>query len=647
MEFHQLLKKHPQAIGIRFGIRSYGTEPFQVKLILPSATAASEIDHELTYSETSATVDGDLLDEILAEPRWQVLVVHLEQRDPLIQRLLDNLHRFKHLRRLEYKHPFQMRDGKISLDGLPKLEMVNLHEVEILVSEPLTHVHTFWLDSFQKIDVAPILAVLNPEVFQKLDLRHAELTEFPADLQRFKKLNQLGLTGNKIASLQGIETLTQLTHLNLNNNQLKHLPIELFSLTQLEELSLNQNPITSDTEIKGKTVVLKLMHWCEAHQFPIPLRQFFVNLIQETLTDASDNDIPGLVWALASDVELLRRKAMNRLAETVPDSLRQGFDATRDTISIIGKIKGLTAKDILTQLKKHSIKASDKLKDDTTIVCLGESVTMEQAEAVIRKNPQLIVPQHLKEFLEQLETPYLKESDEEMQRNLSRLIRSEEESNLKIAVQMIMTGGMPEGLFYQVLWLGMRKGSVHWKPFRTLLEKYATPQQYDFIKKYRQKEFADVIEELLGASVFDQPALIKAGIQIFHTPLEVRSKSYPSNRTNYYAFRDIFRKGLRQGGDTARYLYQTMLQDTTIDLLFSAATVSDKFQFAKELLELEQVEKVICSHVCAIMPSNTKLLNKMKSLKELELYKQSNVSVDLPAMAEVFPALKVTVKNYK
>ncbi|MDJ1485818.1 hypothetical protein QNI16_35380 [Cytophagaceae bacterium YF14B1] len=646
LDLKKLLLKYPQCIGAKIETKAYGHVTFLLRLVLPHSIDQS-LTEELLSTETITDIDEKILEAILTQTHWEVMSFKLEQRNEFVQQLLDNLYQFKNLRKLEYKHPFQMPDGKVSLQGLSFLEIANLNEVEVQVKEPLPTIHTFILGSFQKTDVTPILEALNPDTLQKLELRHAGLTTLPTNLQQFKKLTYLGLTGNKISDLTGISAHTNLKLLNLNNNQLTHIPYELFSLTQLEDLLLNQNPLTMETEIKGKTVLLRLIHWCDENQFPKSLREFFSALLQEKGKQTVEDDMTGLLWALTSDIELLRRKATNQLASILSDSLNQHFTSEKDMISIVGKVKGWSTKDILSQLKKHKIKASDKLSDTTTYVCVGDALTAEQVKTILSKNFRLIVPQHLKEFLEKLETPYLKESGEEMQENLSRLIVSDEESTVKLAAQMMMAGGIPDGLFYQILWLGIRKGTFHWKYFRPLLEKYATAQQYDFIKKYRQKEFDVVINKLLESSEFDIQRVLKAGLQVLYTPIEFRNRVYPPGRTNYYAFRDVFKKSLRLGGDPAQHLYHKMTDGNTLDLLFSSATAKDQFQFAKELQEFKQVEKIICSYACATMPNNVKLLKKMNQLKKLELYKLSQVSVDKQQLAELFPTIEVTLKNYE
>jgi len=62
---------------------------------------------------------------------------------------------------------------------------------------------------FPKVGLEKITA-LNLELFQ--------LTEVPKRLEKLTKLEVLGLSGNKLTDVKGLEKLTQLTSLNLDNN---------------------------------------------------------------------------------------------------------------------------------------------------------------------------------------------------------------------------------------------------------------------------------------------------------------------------------------------------------------------------------------------------------------------------------------------
>lgn len=73
-----------------------------------------------------------------------------------------------------------------------------------------------------------------------LDIGGKSLTNLNG-LSVFTNLNKLVAQNNKLTDISGIEKLSKLTYLNLNNNELKNNVTPVFSLTQLNELYLDNN----------------------------------------------------------------------------------------------------------------------------------------------------------------------------------------------------------------------------------------------------------------------------------------------------------------------------------------------------------------------------------------------------------------------
>jgi hypothetical protein len=600
------LADHPHCIGLHLTLTSYPGN--DIRLAFADGQSWRLEKKEVDFQETDFAC-------VLSQTHWQVLEVRMEVLQPGFDEWLEQIPQFSAfaaLRRLQMHYPYGFKHGQLSLTGLTELEDVDLKELKVELTDPLVKVHTFLLDSFTAVHVPDILAKLNPEVLRQVDFRHCELSEIPRELIRFSGLERLGLTGNKIQTLSPeLLQLKKLTHLNLNNNQIAQLPAEVMQLESLEELMLNQNPLTETTEVKGKTVLLKAIHWCAVQQTPLHQRKLLLELMQENQAEVQHATVGDLLYALSTNVELIGRKAMPELLRKVPNPLEAGFEASGHTFAIIGKVKGLSTSEIAAQLKKQGIAVETRLTYKTTFVCLGETVDTGSIAEVLARQLPVALPQHLKDFLMRLETPYLKESDEDTHTNLQRLLLSTDEDTVRLAAQMMLTGGIPDSLFYHVVWLGLRKGTAPWKCFRPLLERYATVVQYDFIKKYRQKELIDLLTPLFEADMFDQVALLKAGLEVFYTPMELRLRLYPPTVSNYVFFREIVKRSFRVGGSSARHVYEMQLKDQTLDLLFSTVTTHDQFSFAKELLDFPQVKTILCSFRCISMASNLKLLGKL------------------------------------
>jgi len=81
----------------------------------------------------------------------------------------------------------------------------------------------------------------------ELELGAESLTELPKGLEKLTQLTSLGLNDNKLTDVKGLEKLILLEELNLNNNQLTDVK-GLEKLTQVEFLFLGGNQLT---DVKG------------------------------------------------------------------------------------------------------------------------------------------------------------------------------------------------------------------------------------------------------------------------------------------------------------------------------------------------------------------------------------------------------------
>ena len=89
-----------------------------------------------------------------------------------------------------------------------------------------------------------------------LELNNNQLTEVPKGLEKLTQLNRLNLLGNRLTDVTGLEKLTQLTWLHLSSNQLTDVK-GLEKLTQLEYLYLTDNQLTN---VKGLEKLTQLTY---------------------------------------------------------------------------------------------------------------------------------------------------------------------------------------------------------------------------------------------------------------------------------------------------------------------------------------------------------------------------------------------------
>jgi Leucine-rich repeat (LRR) protein len=112
---------------------------------------------------------------------------------------------------------------------------------------------------------------LHLSYLQYRDSKPPELTELPDLLWQLTQLTKLNLSDNQLMSLpDSLGQLTQLTKLNLSDNQLMSLPESLERLTQLTELDLSSNQLTSLPESIGQLRSLLSLQLMYNHLSSLP-----------------------------------------------------------------------------------------------------------------------------------------------------------------------------------------------------------------------------------------------------------------------------------------------------------------------------------------------------------------------------------------
>jgi Leucine-rich repeat (LRR) protein len=82
-----------------------------------------------------------------------------------------------------------------------------------------------------------------PRAIERCDLSFNRFVAIPLELATLSNLRELNLNGNAIESLDGIGACLVLTHLYLDENQIREVPIEIGQLAKLKLLSLKDNRI--------------------------------------------------------------------------------------------------------------------------------------------------------------------------------------------------------------------------------------------------------------------------------------------------------------------------------------------------------------------------------------------------------------------
>ena len=136
--------------------------------------------------------------------------------------------------------------------------------------------------------------ILEKAIRAELEKPTGELTE--ADLEEVTKLR---LSYNQLTDVTGLEKLTNLKYLELNNNQLTEVPKGLEKLTQLLELSLDSNQLTEVPKGLEKLTQLNRL-----------------NLLGNRLTDVTGLEkLTQLTWLHLSSNQLTDVKGLEKLTQ--------------------------------------------------------------------------------------------------------------------------------------------------------------------------------------------------------------------------------------------------------------------------------------------------------------------------------------------
>ena len=92
-----------------------------------------------------------------------------------------------------------------------------------------------------------------------LRLINYQLTDVPKGVEKLTKLMSLSLQNNQLTDVNGLEKHTQLTRLHLNANRLTEVPKSLQKLTKLTSLGLGSNKLT-DVKTLEKLTQLKVLY---------------------------------------------------------------------------------------------------------------------------------------------------------------------------------------------------------------------------------------------------------------------------------------------------------------------------------------------------------------------------------------------------
>lgn len=347
-------------------------------------------------------------------------------------------------------------------------EKLRLETVHLPVLFNLSFTNCSFKNLPQSLSGCPNLQSITISNSQEIDIR-----------EYWEKLPNLNLLNISLTPIKGFfdlpETEVNWVNLYLTNNSLTFDKLDfLDKMPKLKMMSLHGNKITSHLPLLQKNIA-PLQHWpAMPKQFKFKDlkvfksitaaiaksklskvdQDFFINFLV-TKTKLSVNkrwDWPTILKA-TNISHLNFRKKLKTLIEEKIASSKEERDWSNAVIYVTGKLK-MKVTDLKKQVEELGAEYVKNYSDKVNHVVIG----MNSLDADLLTNKQFlpILETEIQQQYAETQPQFLKETaaevgGAEMMENLGKLLTSSDVANVKIGVEMIKSGGMPPGLFEELL----------------------------------------------------------------------------------------------------------------------------------------------------------------------------------------------------
>lgn len=180
------------------------------------------------------------------------------------------------------------------------------------------------IESYASIKLTISATVIDSESFipdsvfdnihiDSLTIRYCDIKKLPRQVNKFKKLKYLNLSGCNMLSSLSIDSLTDLEYLNLSHTHITVLPLGVCELKKLKFLDLSKTQITKIPDEIGALTNLELLRLNNTHLAVLPASVGgFVNLKELWLINTKVDFIPleltkikslQYLWVYWSDIK--------------------------------------------------------------------------------------------------------------------------------------------------------------------------------------------------------------------------------------------------------------------------------------------------------------------------------------------------------
>ena len=161
--------------------------------------------------------------------------------------------------------------------------------------------------------------------------------------------------------------------------------------------------------------------------------------------------------------------------------------------------------------------------------------------------------------------------------NLESLLQNNDPQNVVLGLTMMMEGGIPEELLYDIVILALKKNYPPNQMAKKVLERYTSEEFRAVLRKHSRKSMVNILWAFQQESLIDKKRLALSALKFF--------KNEPNR---YYYFntlqRTAFELCFKQGGEVAYMALQARIQEDTLELTgFYIKNVPEELRQFKQL----------------------------------------------------------------
>lgn len=487
---------------------------------------------------------------------------------------------------------------------------------------------------------------LSPKYLTELQLdlirkfnQHATSENFES-ITSFTKLEKLILTNNHIQTLPfSLVPLRSLKHLDLSHNRLTTLPKEIFDLTQLRFLDVSKTPIIKNRIVQSSSEILKIIQDFDKIKVAEADREMLIEILlgefQMKNTLSFNIEIPKLLHLYTQTQNRnIWQKILVLCSKKIPSNPLLSLQSLKE-ISILGKISMQEVERLQLFFKTYQISITTKISLQTDVLCIWDTPTIKQIQTLQKRKIPFCFVEHLKEYKEKLEKPYLVDSGDEIMQNLDNLLRSDDENNVMIALQIMERGGLSNLMFEYLCFSYLDQYPVCKNEKLTLLKKYATSAQYAILKKVGNMAYRKRLKIFLESPEFDMIKIVK-----------MTTKYYPLQKvqdTNDLFMYDWFGMLFQTTGEALEIWLDLWIQKDGSILL--NREIGNLAAFPKSLTGNTSIKKITLLEDF-ITPHGKKIIQSMPYLEALNIILlDKNTTDKLSEYQTMFPHLKIKIQD--